>query len=91
MIHSLWELIEYGSSINTLYPGDVLNSGTSGGTSSGAFAAGARTGYLQPGEVVEATIEGIGTIRMPVVAGEPLPSDLSGAHLPPINTYRDEP
>ena len=91
MIHSLWELIEYGSSINTLYPGDVLNSGTSGGTSSGAFAAGARTGYLQPGEVIEATIEGIGTIRMPVVAGEPLPSDLSGAHLPPINTYRDEP
>ena len=39
---------------------------------------------------MEATIEGIGTIRMPVVAGEPLPDDLSGAHLPPVNTYRDD-
>jgi 2-keto-4-pentenoate hydratase/2-oxohepta-3-ene-1,7-dioic acid hydratase in catechol pathway len=25
MIHSLWELVEYGSSIITLYPGDVIN------------------------------------------------------------------
>ncbi|MGH9462060.1 MAG: fumarylacetoacetate hydrolase family protein, partial [Vicinamibacteria bacterium] len=53
MIHSLWELIESGSSIITLYPGDVLNSGTSSGTSSGAFAQGTRTGFLQPGEVME--------------------------------------
>ena len=90
MIFSIWELIEYGSSIITLYPGDVLNSGTSSGTSSGAFAEGTRTGYLQPGETMEATIEGIGTIRLPAVAGEPLPSDLSGAELPPINTYRDD-
>ena len=36
MIHSLWELIEYGSSIITLYPGDVINNGTSGGTAAGA-------------------------------------------------------
>ena len=76
--------------IITLYPGDVLNSGTSSGTSSGAFAEGTRSGYLQSGETIEATIEGVGTIRMPAVAGEPLPSDLSGAHLPPINTYRDD-
>ena len=90
MIHSLWELIEYGSSIITLYPGDVLNSGTSSGTSSGAFAEGTRSGYLQSGETIEATIEGIGTIRMPTVSGKPLPGDLSGAHLPPVNTYRDD-
>ncbi|HXV63007.1 MAG TPA: fumarylacetoacetate hydrolase family protein [Vicinamibacteria bacterium] len=89
MIHSLWELIEYGSSIITLYPGDVLNSGTSSGTSSGAFAEGTRSGYLKPGETIEATIEGVGTIRMPAVAGEPLPGDLSGAHLPPVKTYRE--
>ena len=38
MIHSLWELIEYGSSIITLYPGDVINNGTSGGTAAGAAA-----------------------------------------------------
>jgi 2-keto-4-pentenoate hydratase/2-oxohepta-3-ene-1,7-dioic acid hydratase in catechol pathway len=30
MIHSLYELIEYASSIVTLFPGDVLNNGTSG-------------------------------------------------------------
>ena len=90
MIFSLWELIEYGSSIITLYPGDVINSGTSSGTSLAGFSEDTRSGYLRPGEVMEATIEGIGTIRMPAVAGEPLPSDLSGAQLPPINTYRDD-
>ena len=89
MIHSIWELMEYASSIITLFPGDVLNSGTSGGSSSGAFAEGTRSGYLQAGEVIEATIEGIGTLRMPIVAGEPLPDDLSGSQLPPVNTYRD--
>ena len=35
MIHSLWELIEYGSSIITLFPGDVISNGTSGGTAAG--------------------------------------------------------
>lgn len=35
MIHSIYELIEYGSSIITLYPGDVVNNGTSGGTGMG--------------------------------------------------------
>ena len=89
MIHSIWELMEYASSIITLYPGDVLNSGTSGGTSSGAFAEGTRSGYLQAGEVIEASIEGIGTLRMPTVAGDPLPDDLPGAELPPVSSYRD--
>jgi 2-keto-4-pentenoate hydratase/2-oxohepta-3-ene-1,7-dioic acid hydratase in catechol pathway len=88
MIHSLWELIEYGSSIITLYPGDVLNSGTSGGTAAGATAERGESGYLQPGETIEATIEGIGTLRMPVVAGPPLPDDLTGSFLPPVSTYR---
>ena len=36
MIHSLWELIEYTSSIITLYPGDVINNCTSGGTLGGS-------------------------------------------------------
>ena len=30
MIHSIWETIEYGTSIITLFPGDVINNGTSG-------------------------------------------------------------
>jgi 2-keto-4-pentenoate hydratase/2-oxohepta-3-ene-1,7-dioic acid hydratase in catechol pathway len=88
MIHSLWELIEYASSLITLYPGDVLNSGTSGGTSMGAFETGTRSGYLEPGEEIVATIEGIGSLRHKVVAGERPPSDLSGAELPPVESYR---
>ena len=89
MIHSLWELIEYGSSIITLYPGDVLNSGTSGGTTAGAAAQRGQSGYLQPGETIEASIEGIGTLRMPIVAGPPLPDDLAGSYLPPVRSYRN--
>jgi 2-keto-4-pentenoate hydratase/2-oxohepta-3-ene-1,7-dioic acid hydratase in catechol pathway len=90
MIHSLWELVEYASSLITLYPGDVLNSGTSGGTSMGAFETGARSGYLEPGETIEATIEGIGTLRHTVVAGERPPADLSGAQLPAVESYRGQ-
>ena len=87
MIHSLWELVEYASSIITLYPGDVINNGTSGGTGAGTAVRGTQR-FLQPGEVVTATIEGIGTLKMPVVAeGEPV--ELSGAELPPIRTYRE--
>lgn len=89
MIHSLWELIEYASSINTLYPGDVINNGTSGGTAAGAAATrGSEDRYLKPGEIVEASIDGIGTLRLPVVAGE-RPAGENGARLPPVNTYRD--
>jgi 2-keto-4-pentenoate hydratase/2-oxohepta-3-ene-1,7-dioic acid hydratase in catechol pathway len=87
MIHNIWELIEYASSINVLFPGDVVNSGTTGGTSSGAFKQGTRKGYLKPGETIEATIEGIGTLRHAVVAGKPLPADLTGAQLPAVGTY----
>lgn len=88
MIHSIWELIEYGSSIITLFPGDVVNSGTSGGTSTGAFAEGTRSGYLKAGEAIEASIEGIGTLRHPVVAGKPEPDDLTGSQLPAVGTYK---
>ena len=87
MIHSLWELIEYGSSIITLFPGDVINNGTSGGTGMGTAVRGAQR-FLQPGEEIVATIDGIGTLRMPVVAEDP-PTGLTGAQLPPVKSYRD--
>lgn len=88
MIHSLWELIEYASSISTLFPGDVINNGTSGGTAAGvANQRNEEARYLQPGQVIEATIDGIGTLRLPVVAG-PEPTGLTGAQLPPVRTYR---
>ena len=86
MIHTLWELIEYGSSIITLYPGDVINNGTSGGTGMGTAVRGDQR-FLQPGEVVSATIDGIGTLTMPVVS-EDAPEGLTGAQLPPVSSYR---
>lgn len=86
MIHTLWELIEYGSSIITLYPGDVINNGTSGGTGAGTAVRGEQR-FLQAGEVITATIDGIGTLRMPVVS-EDAPTGLTGAQLPPVRSYR---
>ena len=86
MIHTLYEVIEYASSIVTLYPGDVINNGTSGGVGMGTAVRGEQR-YLQPGEEIVATIDGIGTLRMPVVAEE-APSGGTGARLPPVRDYR---
>ena len=85
MIHSLWELVEYGSSIVTLYPGDVINNGTSGGTGVGTAVRGEQR-FLQPGEEIVATIDGIGTLTMPVVSEES-PAGGTGARLPPVSSY----
>ena len=87
MIHTLYELIEYASSIITLYPGDVINNGTSGGVGMGTAVRGEQR-FLQPGEEIIATIVGIGTLRMPVVAG-PAPGPGTGARLPPTDGHAD--
>jgi 2,4-diketo-3-deoxy-L-fuconate hydrolase len=87
MIHSLWEVVEYGSSIITLYPGDVINNGTSGGTGAGTAVRGEQR-FLQAGEVVSGTIDGIGTLIMPVIA-EDAPQGLTGAQLTPVCDYRE--
>ena len=86
MIHSLYELIEYASSIVTLYPGDVINNGTSGGVGMGTAVRGEQQ-FLLPGDEITATIDGIGTLTMPVV-GEEAPPAGSGARLPPVGSYR---
>jgi 2-keto-4-pentenoate hydratase/2-oxohepta-3-ene-1,7-dioic acid hydratase in catechol pathway len=86
MIHSIYELIEYGSSIITLFPGDVINNGTSGGTGAGTAYRGEQR-FLKPGEKIVATIEGIGTLTLPVVTGEPPPAG-TGSFLPPVSSYR---
>jgi 2-keto-4-pentenoate hydratase/2-oxohepta-3-ene-1,7-dioic acid hydratase in catechol pathway len=57
MMHSVPELIAYVSAFMTLLPGDVLLTGTPEGV-----------GPMRPGQTVEVTIEGIGTLRNPVVA-----------------------
>jgi 2-keto-4-pentenoate hydratase/2-oxohepta-3-ene-1,7-dioic acid hydratase in catechol pathway len=87
MIHTLYELMEYASSIVTLFPGDVINNGTSGGVGMGTAVRGEQR-FLQPGEEILATIDGIGTLRIPVIA-EDAPPPRTGAALPPVSTYRD--
>ncbi len=86
MIHSLYELIEYASSIITLFPGDVVNNGTSGGVGMGTAVRGEQR-FLKAGEMIEASIDDIGTLRIPVVAGEE-PGPGTGARLPPVSSYR---
>jgi 2-keto-4-pentenoate hydratase/2-oxohepta-3-ene-1,7-dioic acid hydratase in catechol pathway len=47
----------------TLEPGDVITTGSP----QGVGAAQNPPQFLRPGDVVEATVEGIGTLRNPVV------------------------
>jgi 2-keto-4-pentenoate hydratase/2-oxohepta-3-ene-1,7-dioic acid hydratase in catechol pathway len=89
MIHNIPELIEYASSLITIFPGDVLQSGTSGGTGAGRVQRASGSGYLVDGETIEASIEGIGTLTHRVVRERSVPDDLSGAQLPPTATYRE--
>jgi len=59
------DLVEYISHAMTLEPGDVISTGTPGGV--GIFRE--PTEVLEPGDTVEAEIEGVGTLRNPVVDG----------------------
>jgi 2-keto-4-pentenoate hydratase/2-oxohepta-3-ene-1,7-dioic acid hydratase in catechol pathway len=59
MVFNVHQLIAFASSVMTLEMGDLLLTGTPAGV-----------GQLQDGDIVEATIEGIGSLRNPV-AREP--------------------
>ena len=63
MYFTISEQIEYLSQLFTLLPGDVIGTGTPPGVGHG------RGVYLKPGDAVSITIEGLGSIRNPVVAG----------------------
>jgi 2-keto-4-pentenoate hydratase/2-oxohepta-3-ene-1,7-dioic acid hydratase in catechol pathway len=91
MIHNIPELIEYASSLITVFPGDVMQSGTSGGTGAGRVERASGSGYLIDGEVISASIEGIGTLTHTVRIENSIPDDLSGAQLPPVRSYRPDP
>ena len=71
MITDVPTAIEFFSSFTTLRPGDVLATGTPGGV---GFARKPPV-WLQPGDLIEVTVEGVGTIRNRVVAEA---TDLSG-------------
>jgi 2-keto-4-pentenoate hydratase/2-oxohepta-3-ene-1,7-dioic acid hydratase in catechol pathway len=59
MIFSVDAIIRWISRVMTLVPGDVVATGTPAGV-----------GPLAPGDVVEVTVAGIGTLRNPVAARE---------------------
>ena len=89
MIHNIPELIEYASSLITVFPGDVMQSGTSGGTGAGRVERASGSGYLIDGETISANIEGIGTLTHTVRIETSVPDDLSGSQLPPVSSYRN--
>ena len=63
MVHTVRDLVSFGSHIATLRPGDLVGTGTPGGVGEG------RTPpvYLADGDVGECAIERIGSLRNPVV------------------------
>ncbi len=63
MIFSVKELISDISRVMTLEPGDVIATGTPAGV---GFVTKPTPVFLQPGDVIEAQIEKIGTLRNPV-------------------------
>jgi len=65
MIFSLAELIVFLSSVCTLEPGDLIFTGTPAGVGSTRDPR----RYLKVGEVIESTIEGVGTLVNRCVAG----------------------
>ncbi|WP_066561052.1 fumarylacetoacetate hydrolase family protein [Croceicoccus bisphenolivorans] len=61
MIFNVPQLLSHLSQVMTLEPGDVVVTGTPSGV---GFATGE---FLKPGDVVEVEIEGIGSVRTPIV------------------------
>jgi 2-keto-4-pentenoate hydratase/2-oxohepta-3-ene-1,7-dioic acid hydratase in catechol pathway len=62
MIFGVDELVEFASRFTTLEPGDVIATGTPAGVGY------ATRRFLEPGDVMEGAIEGLGILRTPVVA-----------------------
>ena len=62
----IWDeghMIQFITSIMSLYPGDLISTGTPAGTGA------ERNEFLKPGDVVEIEMEGIGTLRTPMDVG----------------------
>jgi 2-keto-4-pentenoate hydratase/2-oxohepta-3-ene-1,7-dioic acid hydratase in catechol pathway len=58
LLFNVEEIVSYVSRYVTLLPGDIIFTGTPGSTRA-----------LEPGDVVEVELEGVGILRNPVVAG----------------------
>jgi 2-keto-4-pentenoate hydratase/2-oxohepta-3-ene-1,7-dioic acid hydratase in catechol pathway len=66
------QLVTYLASRLTLYPGDVISTGTPAGTGA------ERQKFLKPGDVVEIEVEGIGTLTTPFKLLSEKPATESG-------------
>jgi 2-keto-4-pentenoate hydratase/2-oxohepta-3-ene-1,7-dioic acid hydratase in catechol pathway len=62
LIFDVEEIVSYVSRYVTLYPGDIIFTGTPGTTQA-----------MEPGDVVEVELEGVGVLRNPVVQGGEAP------------------
>jgi 2-keto-4-pentenoate hydratase/2-oxohepta-3-ene-1,7-dioic acid hydratase in catechol pathway len=71
MLVNVPSAVEFFSSFTRLAPGDVIATGTPGGV---GFA---RTPpvFMNPGDVIEVTVENVGTIRNRVVAEHGAPDE----------------
>lgn len=67
LVHDPVFLVAYVSTMITLRPGDLILTGTPGGVGH----ARKPPVYLKPGDVVETSIDGIGTLRNTVVTPGP--------------------
>lgn len=66
MVFGVRQLVAYASTVMTLEPGDLILTGTPAGV-----------GPLADGDIVEVTIEGIGTLQNRVLAESPVREDLA--------------
>jgi 2-keto-4-pentenoate hydratase/2-oxohepta-3-ene-1,7-dioic acid hydratase in catechol pathway len=64
LIFDVPAIIAYLSEVLELRPGDVIATGTP----SGVAAARGKEFFLRPGDVVEVSVSGVGTLRTPVAA-----------------------
>ena len=66
MLVDIFDQIAYWSRLMTLYPGDIFSTGTPPGCAIG-YKPDPKPYYLKPGDIVEAEIEGLGTLTNKVV------------------------
>jgi 2-keto-4-pentenoate hydratase/2-oxohepta-3-ene-1,7-dioic acid hydratase in catechol pathway len=64
MIFPVAAVVAFLSELMTLEPGDIISTGTPSGVGAAAGT------FLKPGDVVSATIDGIGSLVNPVAAEE---------------------
>jgi 2-keto-4-pentenoate hydratase/2-oxohepta-3-ene-1,7-dioic acid hydratase in catechol pathway len=63
MRHTFADIIAYSSADETLYPGEVLGSGTVGGGCGNELGR-----FMKHGDVIELEVSGIGVLRNTIVA-----------------------